>query len=98
MCSMARIYRNYISIGFPTTSVFTADEYRAWLTRTPSTSAIYDRLKSNRDSSLLRQKGRFTFSAENLPERTRQVGAARCFVGPFFFVALFHSYRFYSPN
>ncbi|XP_065214984.1 rho GTPase-activating protein 100F isoform X2 [Planococcus citri] len=56
----------------PTTNVFTADEYRAWLSRTPSTSAIYDRLKSNRDSSLLRQKGRFTFSAENLPERTRQ--------------------------
>lgn len=57
----------------PNTSVFTSDEYRAWLSRTPSTSAIYDRLKSNRDSSLLRQKGRFTFSAENLPERTRQV-------------------------
>lgn len=68
------MYHWLISGNFlPTTSVFTADEYRAWLSRTPSTSAIYDKLKSNRDNSLLRQKNRFTFSAENLPERTRQV-------------------------
>ncbi|XP_039296189.1 rho GTPase-activating protein 100F isoform X2 [Nilaparvata lugens] len=60
-------------------SVFTADEYRAWLSRAPSTSAIYDRIRAAQGSgttSLSSIKGqraqRFTFSAENLPERTRQ--------------------------
>ncbi|XP_050435790.1 rho GTPase-activating protein 100F-like isoform X2 [Adelges cooleyi] len=53
-------------------SVFTADEYRAWMSRAPSTSAIYDRIRNVCDSSLKQQKvQRFTFSAENLPERTR---------------------------
>lgn len=58
-------------------SVFTADEYRAWLSRTPSTSAIYDRIRAGKDGMLRQQKAaqRFTFSAENLPERTRQVKA-----------------------
>lgn len=56
-------------------SVFTADEYRAWLSRAPSTSAIYERIRAGRDGALRQQKAaqRFTFSAENLPERTRQV-------------------------
>ncbi|XP_054276638.1 rho GTPase-activating protein 100F-like [Macrosteles quadrilineatus] len=53
-----------------------ADEYRAWLSRAPSTSAIYERIRARDNitsASVLRQKGqRFTFSAENLPERTRQ--------------------------
>lgn len=53
-------------------SVFTADEYRAWMSRAPSTSAIYDRIRNVCDPSLKQQKvQRFTFSAENLPERTR---------------------------
>ncbi|XP_050536599.1 rho GTPase-activating protein 100F-like isoform X2 [Daktulosphaira vitifoliae] len=53
-------------------SVFTADEYRAWMSRAPSTSAIYDRIRNVCDSSIKQQKvQRFTFSAENLPERTR---------------------------
>lgn len=53
-------------------SVFTADEYRAWMSRAPSTSAIYDRVRGACDPSLKQQKmQRFTFSAENLPERTR---------------------------
>ena len=68
------LYILYFNAGIlRPTSNFTSDEYRAWLSRTPSTSAIYDQLKSNRDNTLLRQKSRFTFSAENLPERTRQV-------------------------
>lgn len=56
-------------------SVFTADEYRAWLSRAPSTSAIYDRIRSGKESMIRGQRAaqRFTFSAENLPERTRQV-------------------------
>uniref|UniRef100_A0A8D9BH80 Rho GTPase-activating protein 100F n=1 Tax=Cacopsylla melanoneura TaxID=428564 RepID=A0A8D9BH80_9HEMI len=58
-------------------SVFTADEYRAWMSRTPSSSAIFDRIRGSTStsaaSSIIRQKGqRFTFSAENIPERTRQ--------------------------
>ncbi|KAI5711972.1 hypothetical protein M8J75_004717 [Diaphorina citri] len=58
-------------------SVFTADEYRAWMSRTPSSSAIFDRIRGSTStsaaSSILRQKGqRFTFSAENIPERARQ--------------------------
>lgn len=77
----------------PTTSVFTSDEYRAWLSRTPSTSAIYDKLKYNRDNSLLRQKNRFTYSAENLPERTRQVmKMSTCF----FFLSFFEIIHRYT--
>lgn len=52
-------------------SVFTADEYRTWLSRAPSSSAIYS---AARGAPLLGQKAqRFTFSAENLPQRARQV-------------------------
>ncbi len=61
------IVGNYLN---STSNVFTSDEYRAWLSRTPSTSAIYDKLKYNRESAFLRQKNRFTFSAENIPEKT----------------------------
>ncbi|XP_071444908.1 rho GTPase-activating protein 100F [Hetaerina americana] len=32
-------------------SVFTADEYRAWLQRTPSTSAIYERIRQSRSQA-----------------------------------------------
>ncbi|XP_018910340.1 rho GTPase-activating protein 100F isoform X3 [Bemisia tabaci] len=61
---IARKHRGRLS---STPSVFTSDEYRAWLSRTPSTSAIYDRLRAGQQKAQ-----RFTFSAENLPERTRQ--------------------------
>lgn len=59
-------------------SVFTSAEYRAWMTRAPSTSAIYERLKSTRDSEGLLQAqkaAKFTYSAENLSilDRGRQV-------------------------
>lgn len=56
--------------------MFTADEYRAWLTRTPSTSAIYERIRANRDAALAHQRAsRLTFSAENLNllDRAREV-------------------------
>ncbi|XP_049782686.1 rho GTPase-activating protein 100F [Schistocerca cancellata] len=53
-------------------SVFTADEYRAWLQRTPSTSAIYERLRASRDVLQAQRAQRFTYSAENLLDRTRQ--------------------------
>ncbi|KAL1116729.1 hypothetical protein AAG570_005201 [Ranatra chinensis] len=57
-------------------SVFTADEYRSWLTRTPSSSAIYSSAAAAMMGGSSNQKAsqRFTFSAENLPQRTRQPG------------------------
>ncbi|XP_052120134.1 rho GTPase-activating protein 100F isoform X1 [Frankliniella occidentalis] len=60
-------------------SVFTADEYRAWLQRTPSTSAIYERIRANRDAALAHQRAsRLTFSAENLNllDRAREEGGS----------------------
>lgn len=60
-------------------SVFTADEYRAWLQRTPSTSAIYERIRANRDAALAHQRAsRLTFSAENLNllDRAREDGSS----------------------
>ncbi|KAK6639819.1 hypothetical protein RUM43_008094 [Polyplax serrata] len=75
-----------------TPSVFTSDEYRAWLSRvptsmlprssstlsrtgihglssmsrTPSTSAIYERIRAGREAITQQRAQRFTFSAENL--------------------------------
>jgi len=65
-------------------SIFTSDEYRAWMQRTPSTSAIYDRLRhssaaTGRSSAasdiLSTHRPRFTFSAENLTliDRVRMI-------------------------
>ncbi|XP_067004391.1 rho GTPase-activating protein 100F [Anabrus simplex] len=53
-------------------SVFTADEYRAWLQRTPSTSAIYERIRASRDVLQSQRAQRFTYSAENLLDRARE--------------------------
>ncbi|PNF17707.1 Rho GTPase-activating protein 100F, partial [Cryptotermes secundus] len=53
-------------------SVFTADEYRAWLQRTPSTSAIYERIRTSRDILQSQAARRFTYSAENLLDRSRE--------------------------
>jgi hypothetical protein len=65
----------YGSIGrIPSSpSVFTADEYRAWLQRTPSTSAIYERIRTSRDILQSQAAPRFTYSAENLLDRSREV-------------------------
>ncbi|XP_071544863.1 rho GTPase-activating protein 100F isoform X4 [Panulirus ornatus] len=53
-------------------SIFTSDEYRAWMSRAPSTSAIYERIRQSHET-LRSQRGglRFTYSAENLTEKTR---------------------------
>lgn len=84
-----------------TPSVFTSDEYRAWLSRvpasllprssstlsrtgttglssisrTPSTSAIYERIRAGREAITQQRAQRFTFSAENLSllDRHREV-------------------------
>ncbi|XP_042866805.1 rho GTPase-activating protein 100F-like isoform X6 [Penaeus japonicus] len=53
-------------------SIFTSDEYRAWLSRAPSTSAIYERIRKSHERLRTQRGGmRFTYSAENLTEKTR---------------------------
>ncbi|KAB0794796.1 hypothetical protein PPYR_11635 [Photinus pyralis] len=47
-------------------SVFTSDEYRQWLSRTPSTSAIYEQIRASRDVLNQQRAARFTYSAENI--------------------------------
>ncbi|XP_060529396.1 rho GTPase-activating protein 100F isoform X2 [Cylas formicarius] len=42
------------------------DEYRQWLSRTPSTSAIYEQIRASRDVLNQQRAARFTFSAENI--------------------------------
>ncbi|KAF6197913.1 hypothetical protein GE061_007655 [Apolygus lucorum] len=52
-----------------------ADDYRAWLSRAPSSSAIYQSVSRSGTGSLLasqKASQRFAFSSENLPQRTRQ--------------------------
>uniref|UniRef100_T1IK21 Rho GTPase-activating protein 100F n=1 Tax=Strigamia maritima TaxID=126957 RepID=T1IK21_STRMM len=53
-------------------SVFTAAEYRAWLNRAPSTSAIYEKLKKSREVLHAQKSARVTYSAENLLDRRRE--------------------------
>ncbi|XP_055697334.1 rho GTPase-activating protein 100F isoform X2 [Phlebotomus papatasi] len=45
-------------------SIFTSDEYRAWLRRAPSSSAISEQMRASR--GLLGHVGRFSCSAENI--------------------------------
>lgn len=54
-------------------SVFTSDEYRAWLRRAPSSSAICDQMRLSR--SLLNQQRaqRFSCSAENIHDVLKNV-------------------------
>ncbi|XP_063873665.1 rho GTPase-activating protein 100F-like isoform X6 [Scylla paramamosain] len=53
-------------------SIFTSDEYRAWMSRAPSTSAIYERIRQSHET-LRSQRGglRFTYSADNLTDKSR---------------------------
>ncbi|XP_058802474.1 rho GTPase-activating protein 100F-like isoform X3 [Phymastichus coffea] len=43
-----------------TPNIYSSDEYRAWLSRTPSTSALYDQIRSTA------RPPRYTYSAENI--------------------------------
>lgn len=54
-------------------SVFTSDEYRAWLSRTPSTSAIYEQIRASRDVLNQQRAARFTYSAENIHAALKDV-------------------------
>ncbi|TGZ36946.1 Uncharacterized protein DBV15_10247 [Temnothorax longispinosus] len=49
-------------------SVFTSDEYRAWLSRTPSTSALYEQIRATTS-----RPPRYTYSAENIHAAVNQV-------------------------
>ncbi|XP_025158813.1 rho GTPase-activating protein 100F isoform X4 [Harpegnathos saltator] len=48
-------------------SVFTSDEYRAWLSRTPSTSALYEQIRATTS-----RPPRYTYSAENIHAAVNQ--------------------------
>ncbi|KAK0166805.1 hypothetical protein PV327_004288 [Microctonus hyperodae] len=48
-------------------SVFTSDEYRAWMSRTPSTSALYEQIRATTT-----RPPRYTYSAENIHAAVNQ--------------------------
>ncbi|XP_045134563.1 rho GTPase-activating protein 100F-like isoform X3 [Portunus trituberculatus] len=53
-------------------SIFTSDEYRAWMSRAPSTSAIYERIRQSHETLRTQRGGlRFTYSADNLTDKSR---------------------------
>ncbi|XP_068898136.1 rho GTPase-activating protein 100F isoform X3 [Tenebrio molitor] len=54
-------------------SVFTSDEYRQWLSRTPSTSAIYEQIRASRDVLNQQRAARFTYSAENIHDALKNI-------------------------
>ncbi|XP_039433662.1 rho GTPase-activating protein 100F isoform X3 [Culex pipiens pallens] len=47
-------------------SIFTSDEYRAWLRRAPSSSAICEQMRASRDILNQQRAHRFSCSAENI--------------------------------
>lgn len=59
--------------GAGPTGNFTAAEYKAWMQRAPSTSAIYERLRQGREAIEAHRTAKLTFSAENLVEKSKQV-------------------------
>ena len=61
--------------GGPTGN-FTSAEYKAWMQRAPSTSAIYERLRQSREAIEAHRAAKLTFSAENLVEKSKQVTLA----------------------
>lgn len=54
-------------------SIFTADEYRAWLRRAPSSSAIAEQMRMTRDMFAQPRAQRFSCSAENIHDALRNV-------------------------
>ncbi|XP_045473768.1 rho GTPase-activating protein 100F isoform X3 [Harmonia axyridis] len=53
--------------------IFTSDEYRQWLSRTPSTSAIYEQIRASRDVLNQQRAARFTYSAENIHDALKNI-------------------------
>ena len=54
-------------------SIFTSDEYRAWLRRAPSSSAIADQMRTSRDILNQQRAHRFSCSAENIHDALKNV-------------------------
>lgn len=54
-------------------SIFTSDEYRAWLRRAPSSSAIYEQMRTSRDVLNQQRAHRFSCSAENIHDALKNV-------------------------
>ena len=54
-------------------SIFTSDEYRAWLRRAPSSSAIAEQMRMTRDLLSQPRPHRFSCSAENIHDALRNV-------------------------
>lgn len=60
-------------MGAPSPSIFTSDEYRAWLRRAPSSSAIYEQMRTSRDILNQQRAHRFSCSAENIHDALKNV-------------------------
>lgn len=60
-------------IQAPNPSIFTSDEYRAWLRRAPSSSAIYEQMRNSRDILNQQRAHRFSCSAENIHDALKNV-------------------------
>lgn len=54
-------------------SIFTSDEYRAWLRRAPSSSAICEQMRASRDILNQQRAHRFSCSAENIHDALKNV-------------------------
>lgn len=55
-------------------SIFTSDEYKAWLRRAPSSSAIVEQMRASRDLLNQQRAHRFSCSAENIHDALKNVG------------------------
>lgn len=62
-------------------SIFTSDEYRAWLRRAPSSSAICEQMRMSRDFLNQQRAHRFSCSAENIHDALKNVRFLKIFVG-----------------
>lgn len=60
----------------PSPSIFTSDEYRAWLRRAPSSSAIYEQMRTSRDILNQQRAHRFSCSAENIHDALKNVSGS----------------------
>lgn len=54
-------------------SIFTSDEYRAWLRRAPSSSAICEQMRASREILNQQRAHRFSCSAENIHDALKNV-------------------------
>lgn len=59
-------------------SMFSSEEYRAWLRRAPSSSAIAEQMRITRDLLNLPRSQRFSCSAENIHDALRNVSYKLC--------------------